>query len=241
MQKKSIFHRSGILLAVLAPTLCTGLLHAAGLSLSATTATTITCNTATTGPANPVTITVKPGTDITYPVVRTTLGALPAGLVVPHDDTASAIAANVTSGQAFVLSAAPGCAAGCRGREQRVHVPFRGGTKRRRANGFADPNNVTTTITANIAVSGLSATASASTVTCSLSGGVYTPTPSTVVLTVNNTATGGTPFMLTKPTWLTLAKLTHLIPLPRAPRRARSVSHRSVAVPWELFCPVRLH
>src|SRR5580698_8924780 len=110
MRKKSIFHRSGILLAVLAPTLCTGLLHAAGLSLSATTATTITCNTAVAGPGGPVTITVKPGTDITYPVV-VTLGTLPAGLAVsPSTVTfASAIAANVTTGQAFIFSAAQGC------------------------------------------------------------------------------------------------------------------------------------
>lgn len=197
MQKKSIFHRSGILLAVLAPTLCTGLLHAAGLSLSATTATTITCNTATTGPANPVTITVKGGTNTTYPMVLT-LGPLPAGLAVSPTTVTFANSTAATAGQAFVFGAAQGCAGLSSGANTASTFHFLVG-------GVADANNVTTTITATVAVSGLSATASASTVSCSLNAGTYTPTPSTLVLTVNNTEAGGTPFTFTKPTWLTLA------------------------------------
>lgn len=202
MRKKSIFHRSGILLAVLAPTLCTGLLHAAtGLSLSATTATTITCNTATTGPANPVTITVKPGTDITYPVVVTP-GPLPAGLVVTPS-TQTLTSGNATTGVAFVFGAAPGCAGLTSGANTASTFHFM--ANQNGAGALADTNNVTTTITVTAAVSGLSATANASTVSCLFNGSTYTPTPTTLTLTVSNTATGGTPFTITKPTWLTVA------------------------------------
>src|SRR5579872_4356072 len=158
MYKQSArFRRSGILMAVLALALCAVQLQGAGLSLSATTATTITCNTATTGPANPVTITVKPGTDVTYPVA-VTLGPLPAGLAVtPTSGTfLSSGAANVTSGIAFVLSAAQGCAGLSAGANTASTFHFM--ANQNGAGAVADPNNVTTTITATVATSGLSAT-----------------------------------------------------------------------------------
>lgn len=197
------FHGHGILLAVLASTLCTGLLHGSGLSLSTTTATTITCNTATTGPATPVIITVKPGTDVTYPVVVTP-GPLPAGLVVtPSTGTfASASAANVTSGIAFTLSAAQGCAGLSGGANSAATFHFM--VSQNSGAPVADTNNVTTTITVTAAASGLSASASASTISCLLNGSTYTPSPSTITLTVTNAETGGTPFTIARPTWMTL-------------------------------------
>lgn len=190
-------------MAVLASILCMAHLQGAGLSLSATTATTITCNTSTTGPANPVTITVKPGTDTTYPLIVTP-GPLPAGLVVtPTTGTfASATAANVTSGIGFVLSAAQGCAGLSAGANTATTFHFM--ANQNGAGAVADTNNVTTTITVTATTSGLSATASANTISCLLNGGNYTPTPSSLTLTVANTETGGTPFTFAKPTWLTL-------------------------------------
>ncbi len=204
MDKKSArFHRSGMLMAVLASALCTAHLQGAGLSLSATTATTITCNTATTGPANPVTITVKPGTDTTYPVVVTP-GPLPAGLVVtPTTGTfTSSTASNVATGIPFVLSAAQGCSGLSAGANTANTFHFM--ANQNSAGAVADTNSVTTTITVTAAASGLSATANANTISCLYNGSTYAPTPSTLTLAVANTETGGTPFTLTKPTWLSL-------------------------------------
>jgi uncharacterized protein (TIGR03437 family) len=191
-----------MLLAVLAPTLCTGLLHAAtGLSLSTTTATTMTCNTAVAGPLLPVTITVKPGTDVTYPVVVTP-GPLPAGLVVsPSSQTLTS--SNAAAGVPFILSAAQGCAGAVAGVNTASTFHFM--ANQNGAGAVADTNNVTTTITVTATASGLSATASASSVSCLYNGSTYSPTPSTIAVTVANTEVGGTPFTLTKPTWLALA------------------------------------
>jgi hypothetical protein len=200
--KSSKFPRSGIFLAVLASTICTGLLHGSGLALSATTATTITCNTAVAGPANPVTITVKPGTDITYPVTVTP-GPLPAGIVVtPTTGTfLLASSANVTSGISFVLSAAQGCAGLSSGTNTASTFHFM--ANQNSAGAVADGNLVTTTVTVTSAASGLSGALNASTISCVYSTGVYTPNPSTITLAVANTEVGGTPFTIAKPTWLT--------------------------------------
>lgn len=198
--RSSISHRSGLLLAVLVSTLCPSLLRASGLALSATSATTITCNTAT-GPANPVTITVKPGTDITYPVVVTP-GPLPAGLVV-SPGTNTLTSGNASAGVSFVLSAAPGCAGLIAGANTATTFHFM--ANQNNAGALADANNVTTTITVTAAASALSVTANSATVSCVLNGGVYTPTPGTLTLTVASAATGGTPFLVgSKPSWLTM-------------------------------------
>lgn len=190
--------RRGTLLAVLASALCGNALYGSGLNLSTTTAAGITCNTAT-GPATPATITVKPGADTNYPTV-VTLGTLPAGLVVtPSSGTLNS--GNASTGVVFTLSAAQGCAGMSAGANSGT---FTFKANQNGAGAVADTNTVSTTITVTAAASGLSASLSASTITCVLSGGVYTPSPSSIVMTVANAATGGTPFTMTKPTWLTL-------------------------------------
>jgi uncharacterized protein (TIGR03437 family) len=127
-----------------------------------------------------------------------TLGPLPAGLAVSPATVTFANSTAATTGQAFVLSAAQGCVGLSAGANTASTFHFV-------VNNVADTNNVTTTITANVATSGLTVTASASTISCSLNAGTYTPTPSTLALTVVNTEVGGTPFTISKPTWLTVA------------------------------------
>lgn len=193
--------RSGLFLAALASTFCPGLMHAAGLSLSATSATTITCNTAT-GPATTVTITVKPGADLTYPVVVTP-GTGTTGLAVsPASQTLTS--ANALSGVNFILSAAPGCSGLSSGANTASTFHFM--TTQNGGALTTDPNNVTTTITVVSTATALTATASSATVTCQLSGSNYTASPTTLTLTVASAATGGTPFAVgSKPGFLTLS------------------------------------
>jgi uncharacterized protein (TIGR03437 family) len=198
--KSSLFPRSGVLLAVFASTLCSGLLQAAVLSLSATSANTITCNTST-GPATPVLITVKSGLDLGFPIVVTP-GPLPAGLAVSPSTLTMANAAAGTTGVVFTLSAAQGCAGLSAGANTASTFTFMASQSGGAA--VADVNTVTTTITVTATTSALSATPSASTISCLLNGSTYTPTPSTITLSVSNTATGGTPFTFTKPTWMTV-------------------------------------
>jgi uncharacterized protein (TIGR03437 family) len=177
------------------------LLHAAGLTLSATTASTITCNTAT-GPATPVTINVKPGTDVTYPVVLS-LGTLPAGLVVTAATSNTLTSANAATGLNYVFSAAPGCAGLTAGANTASTFHFL--VAQNGGQAAADTNNVTTTITVTATSSPLSISANSATISCVYNAGNYTPSPSTLTLTVTSAATGGTSFSLgSKPSWLTM-------------------------------------
>ena len=151
-----------------------------------------------------MTITVKPGTDLTYPVVVTP-GTLPAGLVVTPS-TQTLTSGNAATGVQFVFAAAPGCSGLSPGAN--VSSTFVFMANQNSAGALADGNAVTATITVTAVATALVAPvtpAAPITISCLYNGSTYTPTPSTISVSVTSAATGGTPFTVSKPTWLSLS------------------------------------
>ena len=173
-------YRSGILLAVLVLTLCTGLLHATNeFTLTPATTLALTCSTVS-GPGPAVQVTVKPAASgVTYPVtislpspnVSGITATLSSGSFTLTSSTSTAVL-NVTAlpGCQYLTTASPVTA---------TMTLFRGATA-----------DVPVIAAVPVAETTSALTVSPVTVNCTVSPSSYP----NVIVPVTSGATGGTPF-----------------------------------------------
>ena len=148
--------------------------------LNVTASVTVTCNTAT-GPGAAQNIVVKPATALTGSNTIAVSFVSPSnGLVVTAPANQTLSTANQSAGITYTVAVNAGCA-------NAVGTPT---TLQFTAN---TNNDATTTVNDNLTATTSALVANNVTISCVLSGGVYTPGPAQTI-SVTSHATGGTPF-----------------------------------------------
>jgi hypothetical protein len=196
-------HGAALLGMTVALTVGSTALKATGNTLTATPSTaTITCNTQT--GTTPVSIVIKPVTPLSGSSTTVVTYASPSGGLTVTPSTATLTSATNTTGVTFTVGFAAGCAGVTNAATPTIQFK-QGGT-----------NDVTATITTNLAatVSGLTPNPASVTVSCVASGSSpysYAPGPAQTVAVSSTAANLGSPFTIvssggTAPAgWLTVS------------------------------------